>query len=71
MERPGSRSETVCGLSKLETSALFHRACQVFMQRKNDTSFNSSIRSFQDLIKVWILRAHKASSKATRLFLTK
>ena len=46
MERPGSRSETVCGLSKLETSALFHRACQVFMQRKNDTSFSAVYQVF-------------------------
>ena len=40
-ERPPSRSATVVGLSKSETQALFHRACQVFMTKQDQRSFDA------------------------------
>jgi hypothetical protein len=40
--RPASEwTETVCVLSKSETAALFQRACQVFMSKKDQRSFDA------------------------------
>jgi hypothetical protein len=33
--------ETICGLSHSETAALFMRACQVFMAKKDQRSFDA------------------------------